>query len=780
MSLWRGLAERWLALASPIRRLVVGGVATAAVAALLLWVVIPWWIASAVEERAHARGLDVKVGGASVGLGRVRLEHVRARDPLLPGSSVKVESVAISRGWSTTEVHLAGVEVDLSGSTEQLIERWRALFPAKPKPGSEPSSGSARSVEARAISGLWRDPQSGKQVQLWNGLLQQAPDGGVSIGWDRARAVLPEVQLDVKNVQAELSRASVGAQSGGNAGSAEGLSRRFERVQVGSITAELVIRADEAEPVVTPSKVSVGTPGATEARMETWPAKLRALQSAIRSFSSERFTASVGALILELHRGDESLRIGPSGMRARRGREDAYLDVTPDTNGSSSGTPFAMHAHLPLREGQVSAELSGGPVPLSTLGIREGDMGLVSVREARIEAQAKVAYDPANPIVEISSRGRLENARLRRPALAQQELSDIRLGWRVAGRMSASFDELTLSEGEFSVGDVRVDVAGAIQRDPAPLRLDLKAEMPLTACSALLDALPRGMAPLLTNVRMQGTLAARGLLHFDIQKPLATNVRLDVKNQCRIAEVPPTISPRRFRNPWTREVKGADGLPMTIESGPGSPDWTPYEDISPYLETAIIVCEDAGFFSHHGLDYRAIENSIRMNLEAGKFLRGASTVSMQLAKNLYLGREKTISRKFQEAILTQLLEQELSKHELLELYLNVIEFGPGIYGIRQASRHYFNEEPRDLSLGQALYLASILPSPDTQHFAPDGRVTERWSGYLRRLMQIARKIKRISDDELRAAEGEQVAFRKPNENPPRAPDYDSEDVPPEL
>jgi membrane peptidoglycan carboxypeptidase len=193
------------------------------------------------------------------------------------------------------------------------------------------------------------------------------------------------------------------------------------------------------------------------------------------------------------------------------------------------------------------------------------------------------------------------------------------------------------------------------------------------------------------------------------------------------------------------------------------------------METAVVICEDAAFFAHHGLDYRAIENSIRMNLEAGRFLRGGSTVTMQLAKNLYLSKEKTISRKLQEAVFTLLLEQELSKHELMELYLNVVEFGPGIYGIRQAARYYFNEEPRDLSLGQALYLGTILPAPDTQHFAPDGRVSERWSSYLRKLMGIARKIRRVTEEELNTALAEQVAFRKPSASGGALPPPDMED-----
>ena len=107
-----------------------------------------------------------------------------------------------------------------------------------------------------------------------------------------------------------------------------------------------------------------------------------------------------------------------------------------------------------------------------------------------------------------------------------------------------------------------------------------------------------------------------------------------------------------------------------------------------------------------------------------------------------------------------MLEQELSKKELMELYLNVVELGPGIYGVGPAADHYFKIPAKELTLGQSLYLASILPDPTRQHFTPSGEVTERWSEYLRKLMRIARKVERITDDELAAGLEEAVGFRQ--------------------
>jgi membrane peptidoglycan carboxypeptidase len=200
------------------------------------------------------------------------------------------------------------------------------------------------------------------------------------------------------------------------------------------------------------------------------------------------------------------------------------------------------------------------------------------------------------------------------------------------------------------------------------------------------------------------------------------------------------------------------------------------------MEAAVLVTEDGSFHHHHGFDEEAIRNSIRENLRRGKFVRGASTISMQLAKNLYLDRGKNLSRKLQEAVLTMYLEQELTKEQIMELYLNVVEFGPMVYGIGPAAQHYFNTSASQLSLGQALYISSIMPNPKKQHFAVGGAVTPSWSSYLRQLMEIAHKRKRISDEELeeglretviRGASAPHRAPRDESASPPK----DGEDAP---
>jgi hypothetical protein len=150
---------------------------------------------------------------------------------------------------------------------------------------------------------------------------------------------------------------------------------------------------------------------------------------------------------------------------------------------------------------------------------------------------------------------------------------------------------------------------------------------------------------------------------------------------------------------------------FTRTAGPGTKDWVAISELRPSVPKAFITLEDPGFLGHRGIIAQALENSLKDNLKLGRFFRGGSTLSMQLAKNLWLRRYKTIGRKAQEALLTLTLESCLSKDQILELYTNVVEFGPNLYGIGPAAHRYFSKPAQDLETDEGFYLASILPHP---------------------------------------------------------------------
>ncbi|CAD0001979.1 transglycosylase domain-containing protein [Flavobacterium chungangense] len=154
-------------------------------------------------------------------------------------------------------------------------------------------------------------------------------------------------------------------------------------------------------------------------------------------------------------------------------------------------------------------------------------------------------------------------------------------------------------------------------------------------------------------------------------------------------------------------------LQRPVLVGNANPNYTPLDQISPYLQKCVLTTEDPSFFSHRGFINEAFKQSILKNIRTKKFSRGASTISMQLIKNVFLTREKTLSRKLEEILLVYILENNriVSKERMLEVYFNIIEWGPNVYGIGEASQFYFQKSPANLSVDECLYLATIIPKP---------------------------------------------------------------------
>jgi monofunctional biosynthetic peptidoglycan transglycosylase len=146
--------------------------------------------------------------------------------------------------------------------------------------------------------------------------------------------------------------------------------------------------------------------------------------------------------------------------------------------------------------------------------------------------------------------------------------------------------------------------------------------------------------------------------------------------------------------------------------------WVPFSKISPYLIKAVLIAEDDKFWEHEGFDYEAIQKAIEKDLKAKKFKSGGSTITQQLARNLFLSPQKSLIRKISEAVITWRMEKVLSKKRILELYLNVAEWGEGVFGAEAASRHYFGKSSSELTPQEAARLAAILPNP--RRYSPIG------------------------------------------------------------
>ncbi len=242
-------------------------------------------------------------------------------------------------------------------------------------------------------------------------------------------------------------------------------------------------------------------------------------------------------------------------------------------------------------------------------------------------------------------------------------------------------------------------------------------ELKLTAeeqdAQGVLDAFPQGLFESLEGLKVQGKV--KYALNFFLDTKIPDSVRFSS-----------TLTPVDFKitrwgktdlqkinNPFVY-TPYEYGKPMRdITIGPSNPNFTPLSAISKNFINAVLTAEDPSFFTHNGFVEESIRKSIAVNYKEKKFKRGGSTISMQLVKNVYLSRQKTLARKAEEILIVWLIEHNhlVSKNRMLEVYFNIMELGKNIYGIGEASRYYFGKQPADLTIGDGLFLASIVPKP---------------------------------------------------------------------
>jgi hypothetical protein len=247
------------------------------------------------------------------------------------------------------------------------------------------------------------------------------------------------------------------------------------------------------------------------------------------------------------------------------------------------------------------------------------------------------------------------------------------------------------------------------------------------------DSFPTGMFESLEGMQVAGKLSYNmnffmNSAHID---DLVFDSGLD-KDNFRIVKLGKTdFGKLNTTFVYTPYEKGKPMPPHTI--GPENPEFTPLEQIAPDLRNAVMTAEDPSFYRNKGFVIESFRNSLVTDFKTKKFSRGGSTISMQLIKNTFLSRNKTLSRKIEEILIVWVIENTrfMSKNRMLEVYFNIIEWGRGIYGIAEASRYYFGKSPADLTLGESIYLASIVPNPKAGLYAfePDGSLRQRLHGY---------------------------------------------------
>ncbi len=285
----------------------------------------------------------------------------------------------------------------------------------------------------------------------------------------------------------------------------------------------------------------------------------------------------------------------------------------------------------------------------------------------------------------------------------------------------------------------------------APKKIyELKLRTDEMDAQELFNSFPVGLFESLEGIKVAGSLKYQMDFYLDSSNPdgVRFNSSLQKKN-FRILQFGRT-NLAKINGPFVY-TPYEYGRPMRdIIIGPANPDYTPLNQISPHLRNAVLTAEDPSFFSHRGFVEKAFTRSIATNFKEKAFKRGGSTISMQLVKNVFLNRQKTMARKIEEILIVWLIENNnvSTKHRMFEVYLNLIEWGQNVYGIGEAARHYFGKHPSDLSIGESIFLANIVPRPKKglYFFEGDGSLRTSLRGYFRLIGNLMARRGMIARD----------------------------------
>ena len=414
-------------------------------------------------------------------------------------------------------------------------------------------------------------------------------------------------------------------------------------------------------------------------------------------------------------------------------------EAAPEAAADASSVP------LWSLQGKAPRDLTSGSIDLTMDSFKLGripavlaQLPVVSSEDATIGGNLKVAFSGGKADVE----GDLELAGLNvdHPMLAKDAVMGLGFAFDFSAEVDPAARRVTIEAATLRRGGVEVDFDGEFihPAEQSQRKYKLHLKVPKVACQEVIKAMPPQLIPTLVGFELKGDFElemAADIDYADLSKVTLTG-RVD-KDKCKPVKVPSLVSADRLGKPFIHRATMRDGSERTVDLSEGSGTFTPLDQISPYMVASVMSTEDGGFWKHKGFITSQFQAALRRNLEAGKIRLGASTITMQTVKNVLLSHERTLSRKLQEMFLTWYVEQSLTKQRIMEIYLNVIEFGPGIYGVTRAAQHYYGKVPLDLTPPEAAYLALMLPSPVRRHVNYcEGGLTPVFQAKMKRLLAI--------------------------------------------
>lgn len=734
-----------------------------------------------VAAEADKRHLDVQVGGVRPGFFAVSLRDVVVTPRGVEGVRAEIPEVRVelSAAFKPREVVARGGKLTLEGELDVLTERLKAWRSQGGGGGEAKSAPGRAELRAEGLAVVWR-AEGGLGVEAAGVGLVRGDDGyRVAVEAGKATFQGGAVEVAGLTVDADAELALRSLRAAAVTVSAE--TKKPELATARPVRDEARDPTPPPLPLAAAGKRSGKNVKAAGLRVEgpierpfTLPmpdlrgqaARLSVVEKALGKRLPEGATVDIKAMRVAVKAGGDTVTLGPGPLAVVRRPDRVHVSFS--TEKDAQGTQLAVTADLPVGKGDLRLELSGGPVTLAQIGVTEGMLGLTDVGRATLAGRGQIVLAEGGESVTFDAQLKTRGLTITQPRVATETIRGLDLDVGARGLLAAS-GTLRLDHADLEIGQLRAAAHGTVVQEPDHLAVSLTADAYPASCQGIVDSMPHALVPTIKGARVAGTFGGHGRLAFDTRRidDLVLDYRFD--SSCRLTEVPPDLARERFRRPFRHRVYAPDGTQHDESTGPGSGNWTDLDRISPYMQVAVMTTEDGGFYKHHGFNHPAFRNSLVANLKAGRFVRGASTISMQLAKNLFLFRDKTLARKLEELVLTDYIEQVFSKEELMELYLNVIEFGPNVYGITRAADHYFGRKPEELDLAECMFLSTLLPSPIRFHHIYDrGQVPDAWMSHLHTLLGIAEKTHRISPRELEDGRKQTIVFYKPG-NPRPAP-----------
>lgn len=417
------------------------------------------------------------------------------------------------------------------------------------------------------------------------------------------------------------------------------------------------------------------------------------------------------------------------------------------------GRPDAFQAHVRALEGgrldvqrnRDAWRLDADTFPLAGLG-PVGPAGL-DLGDATFSGAATFRRDDGAAI-EVQD-ARLQGVQMRDRRLAAAPVAFAPIGFTGSLRWDGA--RHAAASGTLRYGRASTDLRVERRAD----RWTVDAELAPLPCQHLWDDLPAAWTDAIPGVELAGEIA--GHVRVDVSFPLSetTDPALDlafpVLERCRVTREPSTIDFAALAGPYRLSFVDGLGRARVRTLAPGAPGYRPLAAV-PRVAAAFIALEDAKFWAHDGFDREQIERALWHNLRERRISRGASTITQQAARSLFLGIDRSVARKLQEAFLASRLEAHLTKARILEMYLNVIELAPGVHGVEDAARFYFGRPADELDVLEALHLAAMAPAPhrSSERFA-SGEVDAAWLAELRRHARRMARHGALGPDELARA-----------------------------